>query len=119
MLTWLAFGTLLLVHPFDNLDWRVVAYAVASLTVVRMLPVMISVGGLGLRTDTKLFLGWFGPRGMASIVFAVMVFEENLPGTNTVIATTAWTILLSIIAHGLSANGLSKLYGARVGVQNI
>ncbi len=115
MFTWFTFGTLLFVHPFENLDFRVIVYAVASLTVVRMLPAMLSVIGLGLRTDTKLFLGWFGPRGLASIVFAVMVLNENLPGGDIVVATAAWTIVLSIIAHGLSANPLARWYAARIG----
>ena len=115
LLTWFTFGTLLFVHPFQNLDWRVIAYAVASLTVVRMLPVFLSVAGRGLRTDTKLFMGWFGPRGLASIVFAVMVIDHHLPGGDILVATTAWTILLSILAHGLSANPLSTAYSKRVG----
>ena len=113
MLTWFAFGTLLFSHPFANPDWRVLAYALASLTVVRMLPVFLSVAGLGLRTDTKLFLGWFGPRGLASIVFAVMVVENHLPGADTLVTTTAWTILLSVLAHGMSANPLVKAYSGR------
>ena len=74
----------------------------------------LSVAGLGLRTDTKLFIGWFGPRGLASIVFAVMVGGEGLPGGDVVVATASWTILFSVIAHGLSANPLASVYGARV-----
>jgi NhaP-type Na+/H+ or K+/H+ antiporter len=115
LLTWLAFGTLLFSRPFQNVDGRVILYAVASLTVIRMLPVFLCVAGRGLRTDTKLFLGWFGPRGLASIVFAVMVINHHLPGGDVLVATTAWTILLSVVAHGLSANPLATGYGARVG----
>ncbi len=62
MLTWFAFGTVFFILPFQAPDWRVFAYALVSLTVVRMIPVFLSVAGLGLRTDTKLFMGWFGPR---------------------------------------------------------
>ena len=115
MLTWFAFGTMLLTQPLAVVDWRIVAYAFASLTVIRMLPVFLCVVGLGLRTDTKLFLGWFGPRGLASIVFAVMVLGHHLPNGDLLVTTAAWTILLSILAHGLSANPLAKAYGARVG----
>ena len=115
LLTWIAFGTLLFGHPFNNVDWRVIVYAVASLTVIRMLPVFLCVARRGLRTDTKLFMGWFGPRGLASIVFAVMVINHHLPGGDILVATTAWTILLSVLAHGLSANPLSTAYSARVG----
>jgi NhaP-type Na+/H+ or K+/H+ antiporter len=119
MLTWFTFGTLLFLHPFENLDERVVVYAITSLTVVRMLPVFVSVAGLRLRTDTKLFIGWFGPRGLASIVFAVMVLNSHLPGGDVLVATTAWTIVLSILAHGLSANPLARIYGERVGSATI
>jgi NhaP-type Na+/H+ or K+/H+ antiporter len=114
LLTWFAFGTLLFGHPFQDVDWRVFVYAVASLTVIRMLPVFLSVAGRGLRTDTKLFLGWFGPRGLASIVFAVMVINHQLPGGDLLVATTAWTILFSVLAHGISANPLATVYSARV-----
>ena len=119
LLTWFAFGTLLWIHPFENHNWRIIVYAVASLTLVRMLPVFVSLAGLGLRTDTKLFVGWFGPRGLASIVFAVMIIDEHLPGTETLVATTAWAIVLSIIAHGLSANYLARAYSARLGNSKI
>jgi NhaP-type Na+/H+ or K+/H+ antiporter len=115
LLTWFTFGTLLFVPPFLSLDWRVFVYAVASLTVVRMLPVFFSVASLGLRTDTKLFVGWFGPRGLASIVFAVMVVHHKLPGGDTLVATATLTIVLSVLAHGLTANPLAAAYSARVG----
>ncbi len=115
MLTWLGFGTLFLASPMDKVDWRILVYAAASLTVIRMLPVFLSVVGRGLRTDTTLFMGWFGPRGLASIVFAVMVADQHLPHGNLLITTAAWTILFSIIAHGLSANRLAAAYGKRVG----
>jgi NhaP-type Na+/H+ or K+/H+ antiporter len=85
-----------------------------SLTVVRMLPVFLVVTGLGIRTDEKLFMGWFGPRGLASIVFAVIVAGENLPGGDTISITVVCTILLSIILHGLSANPLVAALGARI-----
>ena len=84
-----------------------------SLTVVRMLPVFLCLIGKGLQRDTLLFMGWFGPRGLASIVFAVMVAAKNLPGNDTILAVVAWTIVLSIVLHGLSANPLASLYGAR------
>ena len=119
LITWFTFGTLLFVPPFMNLNWRVFAYAAASLTVIRMVPVFLSVAGLGLRTDTKLFVGWFGPRGLASIVFAVMVLSEDLPGGDTIVTTAACTILLSVVAHGLSAIPLVTSYSKRVGTAEI
>lgn len=114
LLTWFTFGTLLFLRPFDEVSWHAVVYAIASLTVVRMLPAFVSVAGLGLRTDTKLFLGWFGPRGLASIVFAVMVLNKHIEGGDVLVTTTAWTVVLSVVLHGLSANPLAAFYGKRV-----
>jgi NhaP-type Na+/H+ or K+/H+ antiporter len=94
-------------------DWRVVLYAVLSLTAVRMLPVALAVLGLGVRTERKLFLGWFGPRGRSSIVFLVIVAQEKLPGGETLIAVTVATVVFSILGHGLSANPWASGLGAR------
>ena len=96
-----------------TLDWRVATYAVLSLTVVRMLPVFLGVLGIGVRTDAKLFLGWFGPRGLASIVFLVIVAGHALPGGDLIIVTGVATVVLSIIGHGLTANPLAAAFGAR------
>jgi NhaP-type Na+/H+ or K+/H+ antiporter len=62
----------------------------------------------------KLFMGWFGPRGLATIVFAVLVLDEKLPGNDTIILTAGWTVLLSVVAHGMTANPLVKAMGARL-----
>jgi sodium/hydrogen antiporter len=84
---------------------------VLSLTLVRMLPVAIAMIGTGARMPTVGFLGWFGPRGLASIVFAVIVVEEaQLPGADTILATTYVTIGLSVIAHGITAAPLAQRY---------
>jgi len=71
-------------------------------------------GGMNFRSDEKLFIGWFGPRGLASIVFAVIVLNENMPGGNTISMTAVCTILLSVIAHRLSAHPLVAASGARL-----
>ena len=113
MVTWFTFGTIILGILIPGLSWQVVVYALLSLTVVRMLPVFLCLNGMGLKRDTILFIGWFGPRGLASIVFAVMVIAEKLPGNDTIVAVVAWTIMLSIVLHGLSANPLASLYGTR------
>ena len=98
-------------------DWRPVLYAVLSLTVVRMPPVAVALRGVGLRRDTVGLMGWFGPRGLASVVFTLIAFEEftaaNLPVDTLVVAAT-WTILLSVVAHGLSATPLSDWYARRL-----
>ena len=114
LVTWFAFGVAAVGLTWPHLDWRVIGYALSSLTVIRIVPVFISSAGLKLRWDTKLFMGWFGPRGLASIVFVVLVQDELLPGSTTLVTTVTWTILLSVLLHGLSANPLSKRYGARI-----
>ncbi|QGQ22206.1 sodium:proton antiporter [Gimesia benthica] len=119
MITWFAFGTVILNLLSVEMSWQVLLYAVLSLTVIRMLSVYLCLLGSGLRNDTLLFIGWFGPRGLASIVFVVMVADQKLPGNGTIVAVAVWTILLSVILHGLSANRLSIIYGKRIHDSNI
>lgn len=113
LIVWFTYGTLAIGLLFDHFSWQAVVYAVLSLTVIRMLPVYLCLIGKRLRWDTLLFIGWFGPRGLASIVFAVMVMGAQLPGDTTILAAVAWTIVLSIMGHGLTANPLASIYGAR------
>ena len=114
LLTWFTFGAVALGPSLDELSWQVLVYACLSLTVVRMIPVMLCVLGVRMKLDTQLFVGWFGPRGLASIVFIVMVIHAELPGNDTLVAVVTWTVALSIVAHGISAVPLAKLYGQRV-----
>jgi NhaP-type Na+/H+ or K+/H+ antiporter len=114
LITWFTFGAVVVGPQTAHITWQVVVYALLSLTVVRMLPVFLCVIGMGQKTDTKLFMGWFGPRGLASIVFIVMVAANNLPEDEVLIATVTWTIVLSIVLHGITANSLAKIYGNRV-----
>ncbi|MBS0561264.1 MAG: cation:proton antiporter [Proteobacteria bacterium] len=106
MLTWLTFGGPVLGRLLPEMGWRQVAYAVLSLSVVRIAPVLLSLAGTGLGMGQKLFIGWFGPRGLASIVFAVIVVDAGLPGARTVAVTAACTVLMSVVAHGMTANPL-------------
>lgn len=108
LLTWLMFGALAM-GIITQLSWREVIYALLSLTVIRMLPVIISLTGTSLTLNKKLFIGWFGPRGLASIVFAIMVFEQQLPNGHIILNTATVTILLSVLLHGISAFPLSRL----------
>jgi NhaP-type Na+/H+ or K+/H+ antiporter len=114
LITWVVFGAAVIGQRIDALSWEVVIYAVLSLTVIRMLPVFISLSKTNLKTSEKLFLGWFGPRGLASIVFAVIVLSYDLPGGDTIILTTVCTIILSVIGHGVSANPLIAALAKRV-----
>jgi NhaP-type Na+/H+ or K+/H+ antiporter len=114
LITWVVFGAAVVGKSVGSFSWEVVLYAVLSLTVVRMLPVFLVLAGMQLRTDEKLFMGWFGPRGLASIVFAVIVLNEHLTGGGTIAMTVVCTIMLSVIAHGLSANPLVAALAVRL-----
>ncbi len=110
-LTFLAFGAVLLGPALSDLSWSIVIYAVLSLTVIRMLPVALALLGTGARGPTTAFLGWFGPRGLASIVFALIVVQEShLPHLQTILVTTYATVGLSVLAHGLTASPLADRY---------
>jgi NhaP-type Na+/H+ or K+/H+ antiporter len=109
--TFLLFGAALLGPALKHMSWRIALYAVLSLTLVRVLPVAIGMIGTGARRPTVAFLGWFGPRGLASIVFAVIVIEESkLPGADTILLATYLTIGLSVFAHGITAAPAARAY---------
>jgi sodium/hydrogen antiporter len=102
--TFLLFGAVLLAPALGELDWPIALYAVASLTVVRMLPVALAMAGASMRRATVGFLGWFGPRGLASIVFVLILLEEtDLPERSLMLTVVTWTVALSVYAHGLTA----------------
>jgi NhaP-type Na+/H+ or K+/H+ antiporter len=117
-LVWGLFGALLVAPQLtDGASSTAIAYAVLCLTVVRMLPVAISTIGTGLRPASIFFMGWFGPRGLASVVFTLIAFEslqEGGFGTATLIEIATWTIFLSVLAHGITAGPLARWYGRRV-----
>jgi sodium/hydrogen antiporter len=98
-----------------HVTWLILLYAVLSLTVIRMLPVAISLIGSKLDLDSVLFIGWFGPRGLASIVLALLALEELkvFPGDSTFITVVFITVLLSVFAHGFTASPLSNIYAKR------
>lgn len=113
LITWVVFGAAVIGQSVHAFSWQIVLYSVLSLTLVRILPVFLVLKGLGLSCDEKLFIGWFGPRGLASIVFVVIVLNAELPGGDVIAMTAVCTILLSIILHGLSANPLVAALGER------
>jgi len=119
LITWVAFGAAVIGQSIGSFSWQVVMYALLSLTIVRMLPVFLVLTGMNLRADEKLFMGWFGPRGLASIVFAVIVLNAHLPGGKTISMTVVCTILLSVVGHGLSANPLVAALGARIKARKV
>ena len=107
---WFVFGAGLLLDGLELVDWRIALYSVLSLTVVRMAPVAISMVGAGFGRPTTLFIGWFGPRGLASVVFGLLIVEElpvDDPRVHTVLSTIVLTVLLSVLAHGISSRPLT------------
>jgi NhaP-type Na+/H+ or K+/H+ antiporter len=111
---WAVFGAGLVLDGLERVDWRIALYAVLSLTAVRMLPVAISMIGAGFSRPATLFVGWFGPRGLASVVFGLLIVEElpvDDPRVETVLSTIVLTVLLSVIAHGISGRPFSAWFG--------
>jgi NhaP-type Na+/H+ or K+/H+ antiporter len=109
MLTWVIFSSVVIATNIRQFTWDIIIYALLSLTIIRMIPVLISLTGSGIPGKEKMFIAWFGPRGLASIVFAIIILEIGLPHQQTIILTAACTILLSVILHGLTANPFIKL----------
>lgn len=115
LVVWFVFGALV-VEVLDGAPWSVVAFAILALTVGRMVPVAVALLGTGRDRMTVAFLGWFGPRGLASVVFALIAFDELAGGGEdaTMLAAVFATVLLSVVAHGLTAGPLAGRYAAHV-----
>ena len=113
--TWFVFGAAVIGQSVQFFTWEMLVYALLSLTVIRMLPVFLSLSAMGESTASKLFLGWFGPRGLASIVFAIIVLNEGVPGGKFIAMVVVLTVFFSLVAHGISANPLAKLMGQKEG----
>jgi NhaP-type Na+/H+ or K+/H+ antiporter len=113
LVTWLLFGAIVIGPVLKLIDWNVLLYALLSLTVIRIVPIYLSLAGLGESVSSRLFLGWFGPRGLASIVFAIMVMNAGVPHANYLVIVVVCTVFLSLIAHGLSAMPLARWIGKK------
>ena len=114
LITLMVFGSAVIGQALGNFSWAVIIYALLSLTVIRMLSIFLSLTGTGERTESKLFLTWFGPRGLASVVFAIIVLNSGVPAAGTLVMTVVCTVTMSIFAHGLTANPLASALGARI-----
>ena len=115
-LVWALFGAFIAGPALrDGFDGHAIAYALLSLTVVRMAPVALALFGTKWRSDTVAFVGWFGPRGLASVVFLLITIQDlHETAITAPVAAVTWTILLSVLLHGLSAGPLARVYGERV-----
>jgi NhaP-type Na+/H+ or K+/H+ antiporter len=111
LLVWLLFGAIAGPIMLERIELTTVVYAVLSLTVVRMVPVALAAIGSGLDRDTVLFIGWFGPRGLASLVFALLALEELRADAEQALTVIGLTVALSVVTHGASASPLATRYG--------
>lgn len=104
LIIFLLFGATMVIPTLDKLNWQMIFYGVTSLTLVRSLGVGISVFGLNLQWTTKAFLSWFGPRGVASVLYGLLLLEEQaIMERELIFSVVVITVLMSIFAHGLTA----------------
>jgi NhaP-type Na+/H+ or K+/H+ antiporter len=104
MTSFLVFGTVILGTVLADLTWEIALYAVLSLTVIRMIPVALAMIGSGLNRVSVLYLGWFGPRGLASIIFAGLVVESSeIPHASLIVTVAMVTVGFSVYAHGVTS----------------
>ena len=113
MISWLIFGALAVPAIGHWFEWPVIGYALLSLTVIRMVPVALALLGSGFDRYSVAFIGWFGPRGLASVIFALLALEDLGPAAQEVTATIALTVLLSVGAHGLTARPFARHFVSR------
>ena len=122
LLTFAIFGIQMIPWTIERLNWESGLYALLSLTLVRMLPVWVSLVGAGVNQTARGFIGWFGPRGVASIIFLLVVVQDgNLAEADRVIVFTAsaGTVLASIFLHGLTAMPAVRKFGPRMSMQAV
>jgi NhaP-type Na+/H+ or K+/H+ antiporter len=114
MISWLIFGALAVPAIGHWFEWPVFGYALLSLTAIRMLPVALALLGSGFDRFSVAFIGWFGPRGLASVIFALLALEDLGPAAQEVTATIALTVLLSVVAHGLSSGPFARRFVSKL-----
>jgi sodium/hydrogen antiporter len=113
LVVWFLFGATLAHVAFDVLDGALVVYALASLTIIRVLPVALCSVRAGLDRPSVTFIARFGPRGLASVVFALLAVEElgqASPAVQQAVAAVSLTVLLSVVLHGVSAGPAGRRY---------
>jgi len=115
LITFMIFGAFMVLPELSNINWQIILYGALSLTMIRMIPVALSLIGVGLKLPTMLFLGWFGPRGIASILFALLILEESgITNGNEIFSVIMVTVLFSVFTHGLTSVPLSNWYARKI-----
>ncbi len=116
LLVWFMFGAAMLVPGLADVGWRDVVFAALALTVLRMAPVALALVGSGLDRATVGFVGWFGPRGLASVVFGLIAVDSLAPEqSKVVLGAVTLTVALSVLLHGVTASPLASRYGSLAG----
>lgn len=104
LVSFLLFGAVMVIPSLVEANWQMYLYAIASLTIIRILAVAIATSNLKLQLDSSLFIGWFGPKGIASIVYGLLILEkEDLANSQLIFGTMVITVFISVFAHGLTA----------------
>ena len=115
LISFLLYGAVMVIPSIGHATWQMWIYGIASLTITRMIGVAIATSNLKLQLDSTLFIGWFGPRGIASIVYGLLIAEkENLQGSELIFTTMVITVLMSVFAHGLTAFPGVNWYSSRI-----
>lgn len=114
LLTFTAFGAAMIPQAMAAVTGTHIAFGILALTVLRMLPIHLSLVGTGIKPVTSAFLGWFGPRGLASILFVLLILEEaEVANESTVFAVVIVTVALSVASHGMTAGPAARWYGSK------
>jgi NhaP-type Na+/H+ or K+/H+ antiporter len=109
--SFLMFGALVLLPSLGEITWQVVVMVVVALTIARMIPVAIAMIGTGLAIPSLLYMGWFGPRGLATVVYAALVVSgSQVEGLSTITTVALITVGASVFAHGMTAYAGSQKY---------
>jgi sodium/hydrogen antiporter len=112
LLVWFVFGATMIVPGFEHATWEDLVFAILALTLVRMIPVALALIGTGLDRTTVSFIGWFGPRGLASVVFTLIAVDTlSADEGNRILAAVTVTVALSVVLHGITASPLAARYG--------
>jgi NhaP-type Na+/H+ or K+/H+ antiporter len=115
MLTFMFYGAVMLFPALQHINIEMIIYAILSLTLARMLPVAISLIGTKLRLESVLYLGWFGPRGIASILYVYTILQvEGIDRQEMIFSLVMITIFFSVLMHGISAVPLTNRYAKRI-----
>jgi NhaP-type Na+/H+ or K+/H+ antiporter len=113
LLTFTAFGAVMIPRAMSEVTMAHIVFGVLALTVLRMLPIQVALIGTGVKPITSAFLGWFGPRGLASILFVLIILEEaELANESKLFGVVIITVALSIALHGMTAGPAARWYGA-------